>query len=52
VSGEAWVLSLPGPGAIAMGDEPWRHVDIAPTVAALLGVELPGVDGVPRLRPA
>jgi hypothetical protein len=50
VSGEAWLLALPGPGATAPGDDPWRHVDIAPTVAALLGVELAGVDGVARMR--
>jgi hypothetical protein len=52
VSGEAWMLALPGRGAEPVGNGTWRHVDIAPTVAALLGVELPGVDGVPRLRPA
>jgi predicted AlkP superfamily phosphohydrolase/phosphomutase len=52
VSGEAWVLALPGTDATAVSDEQWRHVDVAPTVAALLGVELAGVDGVPRMRRA
>jgi hypothetical protein len=52
VSGEAWMLALPGPGATAVSDEQWRHVDIAPTVAALLGVELAEVDGVARMRRA
>jgi hypothetical protein len=52
ISGEAWLLARPGPGAEPVGDGAWRHADIAPTVAALLGVELPDVDGVARLRPA
>jgi hypothetical protein len=52
VSGEAWMLALPGPGVEAVSNGPWRHVDVAPTVAALLDVELPDVDGVARLRPA
>ena len=52
VSGEAWLLAHPGPGTEPVGDGAWRHVDVAPTVAALLDVELPGVDGVARLRPA
>jgi predicted AlkP superfamily phosphohydrolase/phosphomutase len=50
VSGEGWVLARPGPGTERVGNGGWRHVDIAPTVAALLGVELPDVDGVARLR--
>ena len=52
VSGEAWMLALPGPGVEANGNGAWRHVDIAPTVAALLDVELPGADGVAKLRRA
>jgi hypothetical protein len=52
VSGEAWVIAIPGAGAAANGDGDWRHADIAPTAAALLGVDLPNVDGVARLRPA
>jgi predicted AlkP superfamily phosphohydrolase/phosphomutase len=52
VSGEGWVLALPGPGVATVADGSWRHVDVAPTVAALLGVDLPDVDGVARLRPA
>jgi predicted AlkP superfamily phosphohydrolase/phosphomutase len=52
VSGEAWVLARPGPGVEPAGDGAWRHADIAPTVAALLDVELPEVDGVSRLRRA
>jgi predicted AlkP superfamily phosphohydrolase/phosphomutase len=52
VSGEGWVLTVPGTGAAIEGDGGWRHVDIAPSVAALLGVDLPDVDGVARLRPA
>ena len=52
VSGEAWMLALPGAGAEADGNGAWRHADIAPTVAALLDVELPDVDGVAKLRPA
>jgi predicted AlkP superfamily phosphohydrolase/phosphomutase len=50
VSGEAWLLALPGPGTVAVDGGAWRHVDIAPTVAGLLGVELADVDGVARLR--
>jgi predicted AlkP superfamily phosphohydrolase/phosphomutase len=52
VSGEAWVLAVPGPGVEPIANGTWRHVDIAPTVAALLDVELPDVDGEPRLRRA
>jgi predicted AlkP superfamily phosphohydrolase/phosphomutase len=52
ISGEGWVLAVAGAGASANGDASWRHADIAPTVAALLGVELPGADGVARLQPA
>jgi len=52
VSGEAWVLARPGPGAARVGDGSWRHVDVAPTVAALLGVDLPDADGVARLASA
>jgi hypothetical protein len=52
VSGEAWVLARPGPGTERVGDGSWRHVDVAPTVAALLGVELPDADGVARFRSA
>jgi hypothetical protein len=52
VPGQGWVLALPGAGAALTGDGDWRHVDIAPSVAALLGVELPDVDGVARLRSA
>ena len=52
ISAEGWVLAVPGAGAIADDIDGWRHSDIAPTVAALLGVELPDVDGVARLRPA
>jgi hypothetical protein len=46
------VLALPGPGVAPVANGAWRHMDIAPTVAALLDVELPDVDGVPRLRRA
>jgi hypothetical protein len=52
IPGEAWVLARPGPGAVPVGDGGWRHADLAPTVAALLGVELGEVDGEARLRPA
>ena len=52
VPGEGWVLAIPGAGATAGDTDSWRHADIAPTVAALLGVELPGADGVARLQPA
>jgi hypothetical protein len=52
IPGEAWVLAIPGDGAGADNDGTWRHTDIAPTVAALLGVDLPDVDGVARLRQA
>ena len=51
VSGEAWVLAVPGRNAAPVGDGSWRHVDIAPTVASVLGVEFADVDGVARLRP-
>jgi hypothetical protein len=51
LSGEAWVLALPGSGERLVGDGSWRHMDLAPTVAALLGVELPDVDGVARMAP-
>ena len=50
--GEGWVLAIPGAGATAGDIDSWRHADIAPTVAALLGVDLPGADGVARLQPA
>jgi hypothetical protein len=50
VSGEAWMLAVPGVGAAPAEDGAWHHADIAPTVAALLDVDLGDVDGVPRLR--
>ena len=46
------MLAVPGPGVEPIANGTWRHVDIAPTVAALLDVELPDVDGEPRLRRA
>jgi hypothetical protein len=52
IPGEAWMLAIPGAGAAEIGDASWRHADIAPTVAALLDVQLADVDGVARLRPA
>jgi hypothetical protein len=44
------MLAVPGSAAVAVENGVWRHADLAPTVATLLGVDLPGVDGVPRLR--
>ena len=52
VSGEGWVIAIPGAGAAANGGGDWRHADFAPTVAELLDVDLPDVDGVARLRRA
>jgi predicted AlkP superfamily phosphohydrolase/phosphomutase len=52
VSDEGWVIAVPGPGAAVDGNGAWHHVDIAPTVAKLLGVDFEGVDGVARLRRA
>jgi hypothetical protein len=50
VSGEGWLIAIPGAGVAADGDGDWRHADVAPTAAALLGVDLPGADGVARLQ--
>jgi hypothetical protein len=46
------MIAIPGAGAAANGGGDWRHADVAPTVAELLGVELPDADGVARLRRA
>lgn len=52
VSGEGWVIAIPGAGAAGDGGGEWRHADVAPTIAELLDVDLPDVDGVARLRRA